>query len=95
MCASPHPVRADPPIQMFHSVCDPVIHMPQNLFRTSPFLNTISVFLTRMPPLPTDALPVCAVTSCHYTHRPELYQQLLDSAKCAAAKTLTLVINYD
>ena len=38
VCASPHPVRADLPIQMFHSVCDPIIHTRQNLFRISPFL---------------------------------------------------------
>ena len=35
------------------------------------------------PPLPADALPVCAVALRHYTRRPELYQQLLDSAKRA------------
>ena len=51
----------------------------------------------RVPPLPTDAPPVCTVASrhhytCHYTHhymrRPELYQQLLDSAKRARGMAL-------
>ena len=35
---------------------------------------------------------MCAVASCHYTrhymHCPELYQQLLNNAKCAAGATL-------
>ena len=73
-------MRADPPIQMFHSICDPIIHTPQNLFRTSPFLYTISVSL-HVPLLPPDALPVSVVTSHHYMHSPELYQQLLNSVK--------------
>ena len=29
---SPCPMWADLPIQMFHSICNPVIHMLQNLF---------------------------------------------------------------
>ena len=41
-CASPHPVQADLPIQVFHSICNPIIHTQRNLFRTSPFLYTIS-----------------------------------------------------
>ena len=75
---------------MFHSVCDPVIHTLQNLFRTSPFLYIISA-----SPLPADALPVCVVASRLYMRCPKLYQQLLDSAKCTAAKTPTIVIDYD
>ena len=51
----------------------------------------------RAPLLPADAPPVCAVAShhhytchymCHYMHRPELYQQLLDSAKRAGGAAL-------
>ena len=95
-CTSPRPVQADLPIQMFHSICDPPTPSStlQNLFRTSPLQYTISAS-PRARPLPTDALSVCTVASCHYTRRPELYQQLLDRAKHATAKTPTIVINYD
>ena len=47
------------------------------------------------PLLPADALPVCVVASRHYMRCPELYKQLLNSAKRTAAKTLTTVVDYD
>ena len=42
----------------------------------------------RTPLLPTDAPPVCVVALRHYMCCPNLYQQVFNSAKCAAGATL-------
>ena len=40
------------------------------------------------PLLPADAPPVCVIALRHYTCCPKLYQQLFNSAKCAAGTAL-------
>ena len=54
-CASPCPMWADPPIQMFHSICDPIIHTWQNLFSH----HDMPRHLPTVPPVGPSARSVC------------------------------------